>query len=256
MAKDRFYLLGNEAMGGHRARQGFRFQDLWLAFQLVDWITQQDFHGAVNEGLDDVDASWFRSDKRGRKNDSANFDWEIHQLKDTSITPKLLVEIFDGFRRKEKQFAATLSRYHIVASALYGKGSIACRRCFGRPATTSSHTAPDRPSPPQPSPSLARKPREPRHRGRSGLHRRSCGARFRPAWVTSGARCSPSNSICASRVTESLRTRSKTQARPCSLWSRARRLGTDLARGGARLAGAVRRKTPRRCSCRLPNCRQ
>lgn len=116
MAKDRFYLLGNEAMGGHRARQGFRFQDLWLAFQLLDWITQQDFHGAVNEGLDDVDASWSRSDKRGGKDDRSNFDWEIHQLKDTSITPKLLTEIFDGFRRKEKQFAGTLSRYHVVAT--------------------------------------------------------------------------------------------------------------------------------------------
>ena len=32
----RFELLGNEALGGHRARKGFRFQDLWIAFHSAD----------------------------------------------------------------------------------------------------------------------------------------------------------------------------------------------------------------------------
>ncbi|GEP53879.1 hypothetical protein [Reyranella soli] len=119
MAKDRktrFSPLGSEAMGGHHARQGFRFQDRWLSFQLLHWIKQDDFRGALNEGADDVDASWFRGKRRSAKAEPSDFNWEIHQLKATSVTPGLLAEVFDAFLRKEAAHPATWSRYHLVAT--------------------------------------------------------------------------------------------------------------------------------------------
>jgi beta-lactamase superfamily II metal-dependent hydrolase len=103
-------------LGGHRARRGFRFQDLWIAFNLLDWVAHDDFRGVVNEGVEDVDASWFRGGQRGRKEGSSAFDWKIYQLKDTTITPKLLVEILDAFHRKEAKFPGTWSSYHVVAT--------------------------------------------------------------------------------------------------------------------------------------------
>jgi beta-lactamase superfamily II metal-dependent hydrolase len=110
----RFMLLGNEALGGHRARKGFRFQDLWLAFHLLNWVSEDDFYGFVNEGMDDVDACWLHGG-RGAQNPAAR-DWRIHQLKDTTITPKLLSEIFDAFRRKEASIPAAWSGFHVIAT--------------------------------------------------------------------------------------------------------------------------------------------
>jgi hypothetical protein len=113
-----YKLLGAEALGGHRARAGFRFQDLWIAFQLLGWVTQDDFLGVVNEGIDDVDACWRHGGRRGAQDPTnpAARDWRIHQLKDTTITPPLLSEILDAFRRKEASFPATWSHYHVVAT--------------------------------------------------------------------------------------------------------------------------------------------
>jgi hypothetical protein len=108
-----FKMLGHEGEGGHRARRGFRFQDRWLAFHLLEWVTDESFRGVVNEGIDDVDASWFHNGSSGEQD---AFDWRIHQLKDTEITPAILSEILDSFRRKEAQLPATFSRYHVVAS--------------------------------------------------------------------------------------------------------------------------------------------
>jgi hypothetical protein len=81
----RFELLGNEALGGHRARKGFRFQDLWIAFHLLDWVTQDDFDGFVNEGLDDVDARWLHDRRRGAQNPAGRY-WERSI---SSRTPRL-----------------------------------------------------------------------------------------------------------------------------------------------------------------------
>jgi len=118
-AKREFELLGAEASGGIWARRGFRFQDLWIAYKLMEWINKDDFHGVINEGVDDVDVAWNRPKKAARKGNKEkldDFDWQVFQLKDTSITAKLLAEILDSFWRKSKRFPSTWSRFYLVAT--------------------------------------------------------------------------------------------------------------------------------------------
>lgn len=111
-----FRFLGNEALGAHRARKGFRFQDLWLSLQLLNWINQEDFRGVINEGADDVDACWYRGARRDLSASHTELTWQIHQLKDTLITRKLLAKILDSFVRKAASFPDSVSRYHLVAT--------------------------------------------------------------------------------------------------------------------------------------------
>src|SRR5262245_26094433 len=89
-ARSPFELLGPEALGGVHARAGFRFQDLWIAFNLLDWVTQDDFRGFKNEGVDDVDVSLFQQGRR-----TEPFDSKYYQLKDTLVTPAVLSKVLD-----------------------------------------------------------------------------------------------------------------------------------------------------------------
>ena len=100
-------------------RRGFRFQDLWIAYKLMEWIYRDDFHGVINEGVDDVEVAWNRPKKAARKGNKKkldDFDWEVFQLKDTSITANLLAEILDSFWRKSKSFPSTWSHFYLVAT--------------------------------------------------------------------------------------------------------------------------------------------
>jgi beta-lactamase superfamily II metal-dependent hydrolase len=117
-AKRQFDLLGPEAMGGHHARRGFRFQDRWIALHLLDWVTHDDFRGVVNEGVDDVDVSWHRAGPPQRKDrvPGSEYDWTLHQLKDTTIGQKSLGTILEKFRRKHADFPKTWSRCGLVAT--------------------------------------------------------------------------------------------------------------------------------------------
>ena len=86
-------------MGGVHARAGFRLQDLWIAFNLLDWVRQDDFRGFKDEGVDDVDVSLFQEGRR-----TGPFDWKYYQLKDTLVTLAVLSKVLELFRRKHARF--------------------------------------------------------------------------------------------------------------------------------------------------------
>ena len=56
-------LLSPQAMGGVLARRGMAFQDLWLIQMVTGWASDPSFRGFVNEGTEDVEASWFSDEK-------------------------------------------------------------------------------------------------------------------------------------------------------------------------------------------------
>lgn len=106
-------LLGPAGLGGDHARRGFRFQDRWIAWNLVSWLDDSGFQTIINEGVDDVDVKFVYP---ARARQPAITSWETFQLKDTVLDLKTFNEILDNFQRKHRRFPSTFTKYHVVTT--------------------------------------------------------------------------------------------------------------------------------------------
>ena len=103
-------LIGRQSVAGLWARKGFRFQDQWILYNLVGWLSDSLFRGFVNEGADDVDVFWFKSPRK------SEFYSERFQLKDRNLDRRTLDEILTGFEQAQQRNMGSWTRFHVVST--------------------------------------------------------------------------------------------------------------------------------------------
>ena len=103
-------LISRQSVAGLWARKGFRFQDQWILYNLVGWLSDSLFRGFVNEGADDVDVFWYSSPSK------SGFYSERYQLKDRNLDSRTVDEILTGFERAQQRNMGSWTRFHVVST--------------------------------------------------------------------------------------------------------------------------------------------